>query len=157
VDDRCVLAPTNVASLNRVSVVDVCNGYMHSLVRDMDGDVLGCGSNAKSQLGISSSAAADVPTFTYIEGLRGKNARSLCAGGMHTLILNARVWVDDNDVKECTRCMDVFSFTNRKHHCRHCGGIFCQSCSSKKVALLEYGHIQPIRVCDMCYERVAGK
>ena len=44
-------------------------------------------------------------------------------------------WVDDVAVKKCMRCEKKFTVTIRKHHCRECGGIFCDSCSSRKLII----------------------
>ncbi|CCJ31115.1 unnamed protein product, partial [Pneumocystis jirovecii] len=57
-------------------------------------------------------------------------------------------WCDSNI---CMLCRVKFTFKNRKHHCRNCGGVFCQSCSSKSCSLLYMGIIEPTRVCDNCY------
>lgn len=43
--------------------------------------------------------------------------------------LKSKKWVDDDAVKECTRCSKPFSVTTRKHHCRSCFNIFCSDCS----------------------------
>lgn len=37
-------------------------------------------------------------------------------------------WVDDKDITKCFRCKGGFSLFVRKHHCRHCGRIFCYDC-----------------------------
>eukprot|EP01112_Ceratiomyxa_fruticulosa_P011386 TRINITY_DN3085_c1_g1_i1.p1 TRINITY_DN3085_c1_g1~~TRINITY_DN3085_c1_g1_i1.p1 ORF type:complete len:564 (-),score=99.57 TRINITY_DN3085_c1_g1_i1:75-1766(-) len=61
-------------------------------------------------------------------------------------------WVKDNEVKACQGCGGEFTFTNRRHHCRHCGNIFCQNCSSQMVMLPpEMGYTTPQRVCDTCF------
>ena len=46
---------------------------------------------------------------------------------------SGRKWKDDSEVVSCTSCSQAFSLTNRKHHCRNCGDIFCKDCSSKQV------------------------
>ncbi|TYJ52235.1 hypothetical protein B9479_007166 [Cryptococcus floricola] len=62
--------------------------------------------------------------------------------------ITAPTW---NDSEVCTRCKSAFTFTNRKHHCRNCGLIFDQACSSHNMPLPKYGITEEVRVCDGCW------
>ena len=64
--------------------------------------------------------------------------------------LLGRKWTEDSDVISCTLCQKEFSLIVRKHHCRNCGQIFCNECSSKMAPIAS--NKKPVRVCDACYE-----
>jgi hypothetical protein len=60
-------------------------------------------------------------------------------------------WIRDDVVEKCKSCQVKFTFSERKHHCRNCGGIFCNNCSKYETDIPKL-HIQkPVRVCQPCY------
>uniref|UniRef100_A0A7N6BKV1 FYVE, RhoGEF and PH domain containing 6 n=1 Tax=Anabas testudineus TaxID=64144 RepID=A0A7N6BKV1_ANATE len=62
----------------------------------------------------------------------------------------APVWIPDPRTTMCMICTCEFSLTWRRHHCRACGKVVCQSCSSSKHRL-EYLKNELARVCDQCF------
>lgn len=61
-------------------------------------------------------------------------------------------WVPDGEVIFCQICRVEFDWFVRKHHCRHCGNIFCETCASEKLYLpLGFKYQDPQRVCKTCY------
>lgn len=58
-------------------------------------------------------------------------------------------WQHEEDVDECNNCRQAFTVTRRKHHCRHCGKIFCADCNSKNV--LSGPNMRSSKVCDVCH------
>lgn len=65
-----------------------------------------------------------------------------------------RKWAEDHEVQNCMACGKGFSVTVRKHHCRHCGNIFCAECSARNA--MTPSSKKPVRVCDSCYEELQG-
>lgn len=138
------------------TLVDVVCGDLHTVLRTQDGHVFCTGDNSMGQLGMGNTADltefAMVPTFRH--GDKDKQAHAVACGGRHTSVitLSKRAWVADSETNTCMSCKSAFTFVNRKHHCRNCGGIFCGRCSSKRVAILALGETEPVRVCDECYD-----
>uniref|UniRef100_A0A8B9BBL3 RUN and FYVE domain-containing protein 1 n=1 Tax=Anser brachyrhynchus TaxID=132585 RepID=A0A8B9BBL3_9AVES len=63
--------------------------------------------------------------------------------------LKGHTWLKDDEATHCKQCEKEFSISRRKHHCRNCGDIFCNTCSSNELALPSYP--KPVRVCDTCH------
>ncbi|XP_071314121.1 RUN and FYVE domain-containing protein 1 [Trachinotus anak] len=63
--------------------------------------------------------------------------------------LKGHAWLKDDEATKCKQCQKEFSISRRKHHCRNCGDIYCNSCSSNELALPSYP--RPVRVCDVCH------
>jgi hypothetical protein len=87
--------------------------------------------------------------------LQRKEVRSIACGFGFTVVTVATEWMRDDETPNCMRCELPFTrVTRRRHHCRNCGGLFCDRCSSQRLPLLKLGHIEPVRVCDGCYLRL---
>ena len=57
-------------------------------------------------------------------------------------------WQLDADVQECNECRKTFNAFRRKHHCRNCGMIFCNDCTSNKMTVRGSSNLK--RVCVPC-------
>lgn len=77
----------------------------------------------------------------------------------------------DDLISSCQLCKDEFTFFRRrvpfsfsfflfliiepvdidhKHHCRHCGQIFCGQCSAQRHIIERLLYMKPVRVCNTC-------
>lgn len=64
-------------------------------------------------------------------------------------------WQPDDSRKDCAKCKAGFTFTNRRHHCRNCGGLFCKNCSSRTSTVPRRQIMTPVRVCDACFSSLS--
>ena len=62
----------------------------------------------------------------------------------------APLWVPDSEASNCMKCGLKFNLVKRRHHCRGCGKVFCNSCCSQKHVLSYIDDGKPSRVCDDC-------
>lgn len=67
-------------------------------------------------------------------------------------------WVPDEEAPRCMSCATLFTAFRRRHHCRHCGRVFCGICSNVSVPIPKYGFVKAVRICQGCYrnERELG-
>ncbi|KAM6497850.1 hypothetical protein JOM56_005798 [Amanita muscaria] len=95
------------------------------------------------------------------------------------VLLPKDLWKADHLALRCDRfgCPISFSILERRHHCRKCGGIFCNNCSSRTTHLLDTSTLDflhpprgvPIsnydsptspcvecRICDDCWDQIHG-
>jgi len=106
--------------------------------------------------GIASGAGWDENVMFAIDVLLGRVNRELI-----TPPRGAR-WVDDRESKTCSGCQKKFGGILRsgKHHCRLCGGCFCDTCSTYRMSIKDplasdgrlRGDHDEQRVCRTCYE-----
>ncbi|XP_077424470.1 FYVE, RhoGEF and PH domain-containing protein 6-like [Vanacampus margaritifer] len=87
--------------------------------------------------------------ITFISG-KSFDEVQLSNGDGASLGSKAPIWIPDPRATMCMICTCEFTLTWRRHHCRACGKVVCQSCSSNKRSL-EYLKNQLARVCDQCY------
>ncbi|KAB5591474.1 Zinc finger, FYVE-type protein [Ceratobasidium theobromae] len=94
------------------------------------------------------------------------------------VLLPKSLWKPDNMADECDiwTCNTRFTLFERRHHCRKCGGVFCQACSSQQTLLLDTtnlpffyppadlsladgppGPMVNARVCDDCHALIYGR
>eukprot|EP00049_Salpingoeca_infusionum_P006530 m.108337 g.108337 ORF g.108337 m.108337 type:complete len:343 (-) comp13344_c0_seq1:32-1060(-) len=61
-------------------------------------------------------------------------------------------WDTDESTTCCTGCASKFTMMRRRHHCRACGRIYCQTCSNHKDVLPAHYQLDgPQRTCDACH------
>lgn len=120
-------------------------------------------------MGTVTLSAAELVDALVRHGLTRPGTDAAPAPG---LLQGAR-WKADSEKAACEKCNKPFSIMRRRHHCRRCGGLFCDACSSKKadlaVALTEESrtgvgqhyatakNVKKARVCDACYNDVFNR
>ncbi|KAG9039121.1 hypothetical protein FRB95_012832 [Tulasnella sp. JGI-2019a] len=100
----------------------------------------------------------------------------------HAVLIPRVYWKRDRDASKCDTldCPTEFSLMERRHHCRKCGGVYCQACSANTFPLLDTsrmpflfppahiplpllaassptGGLVESRVCDDCHAQLQGK
>jgi hypothetical protein len=63
-------------------------------------------------------------------------------------------WCKDDSTESCVGCGVKFTIYERRHHCRHCGKLFCSSCSQYQSEIPEMKIHQKVRVCKTCHDRL---
>ena len=128
-------------------------------------------SNIFETPGKEGEAIADAGDKDYTPTKSGKVA---IAGEIGFL---ADEMVQDDLVNACTKCDEEFSIFKRRHHCRHCGNVFCDDCSDFRCDLASrkvtsefltlsgvpddgpdsHSLVAAARVCKRCEQMVRGR
>ncbi|XP_017964617.1 zinc finger FYVE domain-containing protein 1-like isoform X2 [Drosophila navojoa] len=67
-------------------------------------------------------------------------------------------WRPNQEIIMCHACRRNFEKSGMpKHHCRGCGEGFCHTCSQHRVPVPARGWLQPVRVCNDCYQQLQRK
>uniref|UniRef100_A0AC34QMP6 FYVE-type domain-containing protein n=1 Tax=Panagrolaimus sp. JU765 TaxID=591449 RepID=A0AC34QMP6_9BILA len=59
-------------------------------------------------------------------------------------------WIPDDDCNCCMLCSARFTVINRRHHCRCCGRVLCNSCCSIKRSLPYIEDDKKQKICEPC-------
>jgi 1-phosphatidylinositol-3-phosphate 5-kinase len=63
-------------------------------------------------------------------------------------------WMPDRLCKVCYGCEDAFTMYRRRHHCRMCGQVFCNPCSSFYIDGAMINMQGPVRACRLCHDQL---
>jgi hypothetical protein len=86
-------------------------------------------------------------------------------------------WAKDSSSSDCQMCQETFSIKTRRHHCRACGLLCCDKCSTKQLQLFSprantvrearlsfrglgassVAEDVKTRVCDLCFNFLVGE
>eukprot|EP00929_Paragymnodinium_shiwhaense_P059826 TRINITY_DN29930_c0_g1_i1.p1 TRINITY_DN29930_c0_g1~~TRINITY_DN29930_c0_g1_i1.p1 ORF type:complete len:829 (-),score=180.16 TRINITY_DN29930_c0_g1_i1:70-2556(-) len=103
------------------------------------------------QLWCGPDALDQVKLMVVASQLEGTQAEELPQMAVtRTMRMRLDSWIPNDAVSNCTACQSRFGIFNHRHHCRKCGKIFCEPCSSRSIPIPEKGYLEPVRVCDAC-------
>ena len=124
---------------------------------------INCHGGGDSQTGFLMGGQISPQDFVEALVRHGLTRAVKTAQNVQGLAHNAR-WKRDSEISKCEKCNQPFEKTwygsSTKHHCRRCGSIFCDTCSSWKIdldkALVDESNktakVSKARVCQRCYE-----
>ncbi|OAQ99191.1 hypothetical protein LLEC1_06526 [Akanthomyces lecanii] len=106
--------------------------------------------------------ASTPPSPRGHSGTRSNNIHSSNAAA-RPLPPTRKHWKPDTESSLCDDplCKRSFTYFNRRHHCRKCGNIFCDSHSSSVLPLDQDANFNPravpSRTCNHCFEQVKAR
>jgi len=103
----------------------------------------------KSFTVLSESALEKINWMVALEQTIAIKQSDLLRDGKWKKVEESPVWEPDSSVTKCKQCRKVFGALTRRHHCRKCGGVFCNACSKYKMMLPDQSN-KPLRVCVAC-------
>lgn len=139
----------------------------HTLMSGNQNTTLRSSTSASSQASVASTPSS------ILETCRRRLGLLFMTGGEHTVSesqLGVKLeapssptrehWLPDSKRSSCHYCHKLFTFLERKHHCRHCGDIFCQQhlahwlyLNSNAQFMIGGGGMGTLsKICDNCLE-----
>lgn len=87
----------------------------------------------------------------WIKHIKDCQSNLLLDGSLQLGSKFAITWIPDEAAVRCMRCFKNFTLTKRRHHCRKCGFLVCNSCSKHQALLDNINTQKCVRVCNKCY------
>mgnify|MGYP001207303608 CR=1 FL=1 len=98
----------------------------------------------------------DLESIT-LEPADSEDAKAEITEDMRHQVDEREYWMPDRLCKVCYSCEDAFTMYRRRHHCRMCGQVFCDRCSSYYIDGLWINLQGPVRACKFCNEQLATR
>lgn len=135
-------------------VREISSGASHVAALTMNGKVFTWGKGADGQLGLGDYDNRSSPTL--VEALEGRHVQSIACGSNFSAAICLHKGISVKDQPVCRGCKMAFGFTRKKHYCYNCGSMFCNSCSSNKIAnaAVAPDKNRRYRVCDLCFRQL---
>ncbi|CCC66731.1 hypothetical protein NCAS_0A01730 [Naumovozyma castellii] len=119
------------AVLRNVSETNITNEDIQVVMRNINeshGSIphQGVLSNAMDNLLLSSQSSVRSTTSSLVESYKSKIVSLFSHSNDSSKTEPTHEhWVPDSERTSCRKCQKQFTFIERKHHCRHCGEIYC--------------------------------
>jgi hypothetical protein len=137
------------------------NGYLCAMV-----DYPLVQTRVSSQRPISKCLSIYTPRKSFVLEFETVDELAHCQRALEAAIQNAKecadhaeslceapIWMQDHETTKCMDCGEVFTLTNRRHHCRRCGKIFCRKCLPMDVVMPGISD-KPVMCCRACFEEI---
>lgn len=114
---------------------------------------------------VNALASGEIPDISWMSGNLIEQAwkemaqtlnESSLSSVQEILKIEPPKWLPDSSASTCMLCSVKFHpIMCTRHHCRFCGGIFCNDCTRGRSLLPEkFRSADPQRVCDVCCVRL---
>lgn len=101
------------------------------------------------------SAASPEEKRAWMENIKSCQANLMQGAPQQPVSAFAVTWIPDSTSERCLRCFAKFTVTTRRHHCRRCGFLVCDSCSKHKAVIHHISPTEKKRVCKLCHSEVS--